>query len=345
MKKVIFIGLILVLIIGVALFFIFSSKGMYEIGTIAERDDLDPVEQITDNESFEVTENINLRYFTQGAGDKVLVIHGGPGMPNAEAWPGLNDIEGYEFIYYDQRGCGESTRPIDTFESTNYYENMKTLEEALGLTTQISDIERIRRIISEEKLIIIGHSYGGLLASLYAAEFPEQVEKLILVAPAPLLRMPMEGDNLFDSIEKKLPRSVIDNYNNFVDRYFDYKNVFKKSEDELIGLNNELGKFFYMALKGEAVATPINGSAGGWMVQALYLSSGRKYDFTEMISKVKVPTLIIHPGSDFVQRRKSSELYLEVFPHSEFVVIEDAGHMPFYDEPKLFAEIVTEFLD
>ncbi len=56
---------------------------------------------------------------------------------------------------------------------------MQTLEQTLGISAQVADIERIRRILGEEKLIMVGHSFGGFLASLYAAEFPEHVARMV----------------------------------------------------------------------------------------------------------------------------------------------------------------------
>jgi len=128
---------------------------------------------------------IELAHFAVGEGRNVLIIHGGPGRPFRQPISGLESLTGeFQFHYYDQRGCGKSTRPIDRFELANMYENMMELDRTLGLGTQIADIERIRQILGDDKLILIGYSWGGFLASLYAAEFPEHVEALILVAPA-----------------------------------------------------------------------------------------------------------------------------------------------------------------
>lgn len=67
---------------------------------------------------------------------------------------------------------------------------MTTLEQTLGLGAQIADIERIRRLLGDEKLILMGHAWGGFLALLYAAEFPDRIDALILVFPADVLVMP-----------------------------------------------------------------------------------------------------------------------------------------------------------
>ena len=77
-----------------------------------------------------VEPGIRLHYFAAGEGKPALVIHGGPGNPPVNPWSGLEPLEGdYRFYYYDQRGCGKSTRPFDTFASTNYYENMQALNK------------------------------------------------------------------------------------------------------------------------------------------------------------------------------------------------------------------------
>jgi proline iminopeptidase len=80
--------------------------------------------------------------------------------------PQGHDPSRWNVIHYDQRGCGRSTRPIDRFSSPSFFDH----------------IERIRTILGGDKLVLIGHSFGGFLASPYAAEFPQHVKALVLVA-------------------------------------------------------------------------------------------------------------------------------------------------------------------
>src|SRR5262249_47253618 len=170
------------------------------------RASLDPPAQQGDEHFWKVEQDIQLYHFTAGEGHNVLIVHGGPGYPYLEPWVGLAPLKDrYRFHYYDQRGSGQSSRPIDKFTSNNYYKNLTELNSTLGLGAQIADIERIRRILGDEKLILIGHSFGAFIASLYAAEFPEHVEKIVLVAPASLLVMPIKSGNLFDIVRRRLP--------------------------------------------------------------------------------------------------------------------------------------------
>jgi proline iminopeptidase len=124
----------------------------YQTGTIASNPDwtsrLIPPPQTPDSQEWEVEPGIRLHHFSAGQGRSVLFIHGGPGYPYQSPLAVFKPLEKrYCFHYYDQRGCGRSTRPVDVFNSRNYFSNFQKLNRALGLEAQIGDIERIRRIL------------------------------------------------------------------------------------------------------------------------------------------------------------------------------------------------------
>lgn len=353
MMKIVLIVIVIVVIvaIGAGLYMWNSMQNpLYQPGMVRDgqnlRAPLTPPQQSSDDDFWQVEPDIQLHHFAAGEGRNVLIIHGGPGQPYVELWPGLNGLtDDYQFHFYDQRGAGKSTRPIDVFESNNYYANAKQLEATLGLSAQIADIERIRQILGEEKLIIIGHSFGAFQAALYASEFPEHVESLVLVAPAPMLLMPMEVSGLFDTVETLLPEEMRADYQIWQENYFDFRNLFKRTDAELVALNEEFARYYLTATASENLATPeIEGvNPGGWMVHAMYLSMGQKHDYRPAMDAVTAPVLIIHAVEDF-QTEEASRTYLEVFPDAQFEIIEGAGHTVFYDQPEAFADIVGEFL-
>ncbi len=340
------VALLIVIVLGG--FWYLSTQPLYKPGTVSQGEGLGaplpPPSQPAGSETWLVEPGIELAHFAEGNGRNVLIIHGGPGMPFSQPLNGLSSLTGeYRFHYYAQRGCGESTRPIDRFESSNVYENMQTLDQTLGLGAQIADIERIRQILGEEKLILIGHSWGGFLASLYAAEFPDQVEALILVAPANMLVMPQpEADSdLFASVRANLPANQQDEFDAFMEDYMDFNSLYEKSEDDLVALNIKFGEYY-----GDAVSTslPEQSRSGGWMVWAQYVSIGQRHDYRPVLAQVNAPVLVIH-GADDLQSEAASHIYVEAFPNAEFVVIRDASHFPFEQQPEQFAQVVSEFLD
>jgi proline iminopeptidase len=325
------------------------TQPLYQIGMVHEgkslRAPLDPPTQSGDPEYWQVEGDIQLWHFAQGSGRAVLIVHGGPGMPTRQAWTGLDPLAAsYRFYYYDQRGCGKSTRPIDTFSSKNMYQNMTELDRTLGLGAQIADIERIRRILGEEKLIIVGHSWGGLLASLYAAEFPDRVEKLVLVSPATMLVMPQpQGEqDLFASVRAGLPEGERAGYDAFMKEYMDFNKLFESSEAGLVAKQEKFGEYYKNAIGDALPAQGAQGEPGGWMAWAMYASMGTRHDYRPALGKVSAPVLVIH-GTDDLQTEAASRTYVEAFPNASFVAIPGAGHFSFEQQPEVFAKTVEEF--
>lgn len=102
----------------------------------------------------------------------VIVLHGGPGND----FKYLLDLkplsDNYFLIFYDQRGTGLSPRiPGDEISLENFIKDLANLADHYGRGEQVN---------------IIGHSWGGMLASAFIAKHPEKVNKLVLGEPGPL---------------------------------------------------------------------------------------------------------------------------------------------------------------
>jgi proline iminopeptidase len=317
------------------------------------RGPLEPPPQQESETFWAVEPDIRLHHFSQGQGRPVLVVHGGPGFPIAKPLAGLALLSGkFQFHYYDQRGCGQSSRPFDRFTSKNFYANMTELERTLGIGAQVADIERIRRILKQDKLILIGHSFGGFLATLYATEFPEHVEALVLVAPSGVLVVPGEGPNFFDQIRLRLPESRRAEYDQFLRGYLDFGRLFDKSEQELAAANRQIGDYFLLASGQALSADRVPGANGGWMAQAMYVSLGKHHDYRPALRTASAPTLVLH-GEDDVAPETVSRSYEETLPNAKLHVLKSgktsglggAGHALFTDQPEAFAKVVGEFLE
>lgn len=339
------IVLVLLLLGGGAMWW-FSTQPLYRPGMVRAgqnlRSPLTPPSQPSDADFWQVEKDIRLYHFSQGDGRNVLIIHGGPGMPFRQPLTGLEPLtKDYRFYYYDQRGCGKSTRPIDRFESTNMYANMTSLDQTLGLGAQIADIERIRQILGDEKLILVGHSWGGFLASLYAAEFPEHVEALILISPATVLVMPQKEADLFETVRQRLPEEKRAEYDAFMKDYMDFNKLFTRSEADLIALDARFGEYYVSAVPTKSF--PKQGEPGGWMSWGMYISMGQSHDYRDALKQVSVPVLVLHGAND-LQSEAASRQYADLFPNSKFVVIPNATHFSFEEQPEAFAGIVQDFL-
>lgn len=104
-----------------------------------------------------------------GGGVPLLLLHGGPGAPSAGFEP-LDDLaagpEGRPVVRYDQVGCGRSDRPTDPrlWRVETFVEELAAVREQLGL----------------DRVHLLGHSWGGMLALEYLLTKPEGVVSLTL---------------------------------------------------------------------------------------------------------------------------------------------------------------------
>ena len=108
-----------------------------------------------------------------GSGRPVIVLHGGPDFDHSYLLPDLDRLSNsYRLIYYDQRGRGRSAAGVRP--------------EDVTLASEIADLETIREHFSLDSMILLGHSWGTVLALEYARRHPERVSHLILMNPAPV---------------------------------------------------------------------------------------------------------------------------------------------------------------
>jgi proline iminopeptidase len=299
-------------------------------------------------------DSCQIHYFVDGEGEAILVIHGGPGEPYKKPWEGLKLLNGnYSFVYYDQRGCGKSTKCINKFASRKWNVCQPELYKKLGIEKVLQDIEEIRVIIGVEKITLIGHSYGGVIAALYAIEFPENIKKLILVSPAPTIRYPLgEEFDYSKIIEKELSSDTKKEYQKYGKNLWNFDTVVKKNESEL-SLQNK--KFFYFydeyhrAVGLSKSVSLIDNlvdkeNIGGWLPYAYAWSFPSKFDYRNNLRSIKVPTLIVWGGKDLCQESWVKQ-YSDYIPHSKAIKINDCGHFLFEENPNEFSKIVLDFLN
>src|ERR1051325_10067345 len=115
-----------------------------------------------------------VRIYTRRVGDgpPVVVLHGGPGAHHDYLLPQYDRLAlGRPLLYYDQRGGGRSPVPRDT---------------PVGWREHVADLEALRDHWGLEQVTLLGYSWGGLLAVLYALEHPARIDRLVLRSSGPL---------------------------------------------------------------------------------------------------------------------------------------------------------------
>jgi proline iminopeptidase len=104
-------------------------------------------------------------------GKPAVVLHGGPGSGASPWWRTHFDLDRYDVLLFDQRGCGRST-PL----ASEHFADLGSI------TTEhlIQDIEALRRLHRVERWLVLGGSWGSTLALAYAVEHASRVSELVL---------------------------------------------------------------------------------------------------------------------------------------------------------------------
>jgi proline iminopeptidase len=346
------IALVVVVAAGLLAFRWLTGRAMFTPGQAAARiaaagESLDPAGPDGAG-PWKVAPGVELFHFAAGAGEDVLVIHGGPGIAPERPWRAAARLDGLRLHFYHQRGCGRSTHPITAPPEGSTWQRIAAAEARLGLAEQVADVERVRRILGKERLVVIGHSFGALVASLWAAEFPARVKALVLVAPAPLFELPggKESD-LFALVRARLPAALHAEYDAYLEESFDFSAALALDDAALSARWARFGRFYVAA--GGMAPPPAGAEAGpppmpgGWMQLGVFLSMGRRHDWRAAMRAAAAPVLVVHGERD-LQPRAQSERVSRLFPAGRLAVVPGAGHFVFDEAPDAFAEVVRRFL-
>lgn len=262
------------------------------------------------------------------SGAPLVVINGGYGFTHdhlhaATAWGLLSQDR--TVVFYDRFGTGRSS-PLEAGQSCS----------TCKIADQVADIEALRLRLGAEKLDLLGHSMGGYISMAYAAQHPNRVEHLIVVgSPPPKFHdWNYLGSQVFPDIEDNTRRAIAE-----------------KKSAEVIKAENFRGflfTLFYSPDSREAYIEQMKVLPGGnnealERVVLVDLDAG-KYDFTTQMRQLKVPTLVVTGRFDMVVPPLNSWQIHQQIPGSRFLVLDRSGHMPFYEEPELFASTVGTFL-
>lgn len=281
---------------------------------------------------------------TYGSSEKqaVLYLHGGPGeMCYDFSYHQAHRLQdSFYLIMIDQRGAGRSEVIHD--------------EESFGLADIIEDCEELRKILSIDCWSLIGHSFGGFLALLYATMYPASLHKLIFEAPTfdfektgrALLKKTADLYEKYNnpklakqcmlmSEQELSPREIVEGYADIRDELGERRmeiytyNFNNPTDDDLIYTEEQWDEYWdrseihYDRLREE-----------GEIFRSLL----------PMIKTVSHPMLLILGGHDVVTCETQVETFRRDAQNGKIILLEDSGHTPHYETEEQFTDAVVDFL-
>ena len=273
--------------------------------------------------SFESSDGTEIYYEEFGQGKTLILLSGGPGL-NPDYLKELSTTlsKKYKCITLHQRGTGKSI-----LEEVN--------SQTVNVDRYIEDLNGLYKELGNQKLILVGHSWGGMLSFSYAANEPEKIEKIIL----------LNTGGVTDKFYSWFGSNI--NMRLFPEDLELYQSQIDNKRSTLVAIWP--GYFFdrEMALKSRpALDYKFNNQAG---INSLASGDWRKRS-EERVEKLKNytgPIDLITGRQDPVGESVVYEAKT-VFPQLNYTFIERCGHFPWLereDRSKIFYDLFDKSLD
>ena len=278
-------------------------------------------------ETFVKTDETSLFCRHGGEGSPIIVIHGGPGLTQNYLLPYMVKLtETNEVVFYNQRGCGESSGEISS--------------ASINISNFMKDLEAVQNAFGFKKVTIIGHSWGGFLAMKFAITHPERVEKLILVTSMAHSRA---GHLLCDEAWKTKMAPFIAEINSLSE-----SNAFGEGDPDTHQRFYKLIFATYFHNPQDVSKLDLNMSPSALLnakaEQKLFKAELADYDLSDELKKIKIPTLIVHGTSDITPPCVAEEMH-QLIPNSSYILLTDCGHFPYIEKPEEFYSSITHFIN
>ncbi|MFD5259297.1 alpha/beta fold hydrolase [Bacillus wiedmannii] len=270
----------------------------------------------------------------------VLYLHGGPGESC------------YDFSFHQAERLKDSLFVIIIDQRGVCRSEEITEDEAFGLKDLIEDCEKLRTALQIEKWSVIGHSFGGYVALLYASIYPSSIEKIIFEAPT--FDFALTSRALLQKTGHLLKKYGKEEVAEESIAYSSSNATSEELLDAYIRLSNELeeNRMEIYNYKEDVTDDSLY-SDEEWEV----FSNRSKIHFdrlkvegavhTSLLQKIKDiqnPMLLIVGKHDVVTCEKQIETFNKDAQNGGYIVFEESGHTPHYEEADRFAETVMHFL-
>jgi proline iminopeptidase len=274
--------------------------------------------------------------------ESIIFLHGGPAVPDMQgdaAYFGQLAQDGFDVYVYDQVGSGRSSRLADPTQYT--------------VARHVADLEAIREQIGADRVVLIGHSYGALIAAGYLAEHGDHVARVVFSSPQPL---PGTDDTSASGLTGRLPlgeRLGVYRLLVWPRTLLGYAllQVNPRAAHAFAG-DREMDARFDRVYNRSRAALHCDGTPAGLELHGLgfyawgYPQSATfepMADLRPALSRQSASVLVIKGRCDYLSW-SSAIAYRDALPNARLIYLPDAGHNAYQDQPEQFLATVRAFL-
>ena len=280
-------------------------------------------------ESFRTADGRTFAYRVEGSGPTLVCHPGGPGFSSRY----FGDLAGLDSTFtlalLNPRGSEGSDRPADP--------------RAYRTEDYVADLEEFRAHLGLERMLLLGHSHGGVVAQAYAAGHPDRVDRLVLASTLARFQAEQQAameaamaaksdEPWFEDAAAALEAEQAGNWG---------------SDEELAEL--ALREFpFYFVRYGDREQAYLGTLAGevpcGDALKLFNEQIVGTFDLRPELGRITAPTLVLTGDDDFICGPVNAVEIHEGVAGSELVLLPDCGHFVFVEQPSAFADAVRSFL-
>lgn len=250
------------------------------------------------------------------SGNVIIAINGGPGL-SSRYMLNLEQLAGHGFavMTYDQRGMGLSTSPPES-------------DSSYTLHKYVEDLEAVRKTVGVDRVHLLGHSWGGIVAMRYATVHPGRVRSLILVGSGPptwegVMKANIALGQRIQRLQEKgtIPKDI------------------QPGDTKAILPAYFSDPTFWFSPDDRGGAPEYNNT-----VNSLTMSALRGFDITADIAGINLPVLILMGQDDPFGMQMAEEIRTALSKADvTFIILKNCGHF-WHECPKVFTKYVRSFL-
>jgi proline iminopeptidase len=276
--------------------------------------------------SITTSDSVKLYINIKGNGAPCLFIHGGPGQ-GSYYWEKLAGEIGenhFKMIYLDQRGCGRSSSP----SNQNY-----------DISRMTMDFEEVRKALDIDEWFIMGHSFGGILQTYYAAIHPDKI-KGILMYNCTL--------DMYESLEDSYIPTVVD--------FFEVRDssvltnraiplaTRLDSVQKIFQTRDDVWKLSFSTIEAAMMFEETYAGFETWNTdfsRVALKEDDYNRDYSELSPSIEIPTLFVNSTND---KNVGANHYKKVKFPNMLLFQTDGGHMEFINDKSDYLKATEMFI-